>query len=185
IADGVAKAIPLIGVYISFLLFGGEFPGTDIIPRLYAIHIMIIPAAIIAMIGIHLVLLVLHKHTHYPWPGRTDRNVVGFPLFPVDTAKAGGFFFLVFGIITFISATTSINAIHVYEPYDPSPVPAGAQPDWYILFMEGALRLMPGWQEFTLFGYTQSLNILTPGMGVPAILLGFIALYPLLDTCIN
>src|SRR5699024_12752555 len=85
IADGVAKAIPLIGVYISFLLFGGEFPGTDIIPRLYAIHIMIIPAAIIAMIGIHLVLLVLHKHTHYPGPGRTARNGDGFPLFPVHT----------------------------------------------------------------------------------------------------
>src|SRR5699024_12032504 len=68
---------------------GDEFPGTDIIPRLYAIHIMIIPAAIIAMIGIHLVLLVLHKHTHYPGPGRTDRNVVGFPLFRSDERRVG------------------------------------------------------------------------------------------------
>ena len=185
IADGVAKSIPIIGVYISFLLFGGEFPGTDIIPRLYAIHIMIVPAAILALIGIHLVLLVLHKHAHYPGPGRTDRNVVGFPLFPVYTAKAGGFFFLVFGIITFISATTSINAIHVYGPYDPSPVSAGAQPDWYILFMEGALRLMPGWPEFTLFGYTLSLNILVPGLVIPGILFGFMALYPFIESWIT
>lgn len=185
IADGVAKSIPVIGTYISFLLFGGEFPGTNIIPRLFTIHILLVPGAILGLIAIHLVLLVLHKHTQYPGPGRTDRNVVGFPLFPVYTAKAGGFFFLVFGVLALISATTSINAIHVYGPYDPSPVSAGAQPDWYILFMEGALRLMPGFAEYTIFGYTISLNILIPGVVIPGILFGFMALYPFIEAWVT
>ena len=118
------KALPVVGTYLSMLLFGGEFPGTDIIPRLFTILILLVPAMILGLIGIHLVLLVLHKHTQYPGPGRTERNVVGFPVFPVYAAKAGGFFFLVFGIITLISATTSINAVWVYGPYDPSPVSA-------------------------------------------------------------
>ncbi len=83
VIDGLFKAIPVIGTYMSMLLFGGEFPGTQIIPpRLFTIHILLIPAMILGLIAIHLVMLVAHKHAHYPGPGRTDRNVVGFPLFP-------------------------------------------------------------------------------------------------------
>src|SRR5699024_3355313 len=111
IIDDLLKAMPIVGNYLSMLLFGGEFRGTDIIPRLFTSDILLAPALILGLIGIHLVLLVLHKHTQYPGPGRTERNVVGFPVFPVYAAKAGGFFFLVFGIITLISATTSINAV--------------------------------------------------------------------------
>lgn len=183
VIDGLMKAIPIIGTYLSMLLFGGEFPGTHIIPRLFTIHILLVPAAILGLIAIHLVMLVAHKHTHYPGPGRTDRNVVGFPLFPVYTAKAGGFFFLVFGIITLISATTAINAIWVYGPYDPSPVSAGSQPDWYMLWTDGGLRLMPGW-EFTVFGYVISLNMLIP-FAVYGGLLAFLALYPFLEAWVT
>lgn len=183
VTDGLVKSLPVVGTYLSFLLFGGEFPGTDIIPRLFTIHILLIPAAILGLIAIHLVLLVLHKHTQYPGPGRTDRNVVGFPLFPVYTAKAGGFFFLVFGIIALVSATTSINAIWVYGPYDPSPVSAGSQPDWYMLFPDGGLRLMPGW-ESTIFGYTFSWNMLIP-MAVYGLFLGSLALYPFIEAWVT
>ena len=90
VIDGLMKSIPIIGTYLSMLLFGGEFPGTDIIPRLFTVHILLVPAMILGLIAIHLVLLVLHKHTQYPGPGRTERNVVGFPVFPVYAAKAGG-----------------------------------------------------------------------------------------------
>jgi ubiquinol-cytochrome c reductase cytochrome b subunit len=183
VIDGLMKAIPVVGTYLSMLLFGGEFPGTDIIPRLFTIHILLVPALILGLIGIHLVLLVLHKHTQYPGPGRTERNVVGFPVFPVYAAKAGGFFFLVFGIITLISATTSINAVWVYGPYDPSPVSAGSQPDWYMLWTDGGLRLIPGW-EFTIFGYVISLNMLIP-MAVYGALLAVLALYPFLEAWVT
>jgi ubiquinol-cytochrome c reductase cytochrome b subunit len=183
VIDGLMKAIPIIGTYLSMLLFGGEFPGTDIIPRLFTIHILLVPAAILGLIAIHLVLVVVHKHTHYAGPGRTNRNVVGHPVLPVFGAKAGGFFFLVFGIITLISATTSINAMWVYGPYDPSPVSAGSQPDWYMLWTDGGLRLIPGW-EFTIFGYVISLNMLIP-FAVYGGLLGFLALYPFLEAWVT
>ncbi|MBK0329847.1 cytochrome bc complex cytochrome b subunit [Brachybacterium sp. MASK1Z-5] len=183
VVDGLMKGIPIVGTYISMLLFGGEFPGHDIIPRFFTIHILLVPAAILGLIAIHMVMLVLHKHTQYPGPGRTERNVVGFPVFPVYAAKAGGFFFLVFGIITLISATTAINSIWVYGPYDPSPVSAGSQPDWYMLWTDGGLRLIPGW-EFTIFGYTVSLNILLP-MVVYGGLLAFLALYPFIESWVT
>nr|WP_157085898.1 ubiquinol-cytochrome c reductase cytochrome b subunit [Devriesea agamarum] len=183
IADGLAKSIPLVGPYISFYMFGGEFPGHVIIPRLYTVHILLIPAIILGLIALHLVFVVLHKHTQYPGPGRTDRNVVGFPLFPIYTAKAGGFFFIVFGIIALISATTAINPIWNYGPYDPSPVSAGSQPDWYMLFTDGGLRLMPGW-EFTIFGYVISLNMLIP-LAFYGIMLAALALYPFIEAWVT
>ncbi|MDS2171740.1 ubiquinol-cytochrome c reductase cytochrome b subunit [Nesterenkonia sp. CL21] len=145
IIDGILKALPVVGTYISFFLFGGEFPGGEVIPRLYVLHIMVIPALILVLIAVHLFMVVTHKHTQYPGPGRTERNVVGYPIGPVYAAKAGGFFFIVFGILAVIAGTFQINALWNYGPYDPSPVQAGAQPDWYIGPFEGVLRLMPGW----------------------------------------
>ncbi|MGO1883881.1 MAG: cytochrome bc1 complex cytochrome b subunit [Citricoccus sp.] len=144
IIDGVVKAIPLIGTYISFFLFGGEFPGDDIVGRLYILHVLVVPALILLMIVMHLFMVVVHKHTQYPGPGRTENNVVGYPVGPVYAAKAGGFFFIVFGVVALLASMFTINAIWNYGPYDPSPVQAGTQPDWYIGFVDGALRLMPG-----------------------------------------
>lgn len=145
IIDGMLKAVPVVGTYISFFLFGGEFPGNEVIPRLYSLHIFIIPAMILVLIAVHLFMVVTHKHTQYPGPGRTERNVVGYPIGPVYAAKAGGFFFIVLGILALIAGTFQINALWNYGPYDPSPVQAGAQPDWYIGPFEGVLRLMPGY----------------------------------------
>jgi len=96
IIDGMIKGIPFIGTWISSFLFGGEFPGTSIVPRLYSLHIMLIPALILVFLAIHLVMLVVHKHTHYSGAGKKDTNIVGYPLMPVYVAKAGGFFFIVF-----------------------------------------------------------------------------------------
>lgn len=181
IADGVVKAIPIIGSYMSYFVFGGEFPGTDIIPRLFTLHILVVPGLILALIGLHLFLVVLHKHTQYPGSGRNDGNVVGFPLFPVYTAKAGGFSFIVFAVITAMAATMQINPVWNYGPYDPSPVSAGAQPDWYMLFLEGALRLMPGQTEVEIAGFTLSLNILVPGVVVPGLLFTVLGAWPFIE----
>ncbi|WP_291279020.1 cytochrome b N-terminal domain-containing protein [Galactobacter sp.] len=144
IIDGVIKSIPVIGTYISFFLFGGEFPGTAIISRLYMLHILLIPAIILLLIAIHLVMVVVHKHTQYPGPGRREDNVVGFPVGPVYAFKAGGFLFVVFGALALIAGFFQINPIWNYGPYDPSPVSAGTQPDWYVGWVDGILRLMPG-----------------------------------------
>ncbi|ROS30910.1 cytochrome bc complex cytochrome b subunit [Cellulomonas sp. PhB150] len=186
ITDGVIKAVPIIGSYASYFVFGGEFPGQDLIPRLFTVHVLLVPALILALIGLHLLFVVLHKHTQYPGSGRKDTNVVGFPLFPIYVAKAGGYFFTVFGVIALMAATMSINPVWNYGPYDPSPVSAGAQPDWYMLFLEGSLRLMPGGAEFVTWGgYTVSMNVIVPAMIVPGILFTLLAIYPFVEAAVT
>jgi len=184
IIDGMIKAVPVIGAYTSSLLFGGEFPGESIVARLYGLHILLIPALILVFIVIHLFMVVIHKHTHYSGPGRTDSNVVGYPLMPVYVAKAGGFFFIVFGMIMLISATFTINPVWNYGGYDPSPVSAGTQPDWYIGWADGALRLAPTGWEFVLGGYTWSWNILAP-IVVLVVFLALVAFYPFIEAWVT
>ena len=184
IIDGMIKGIPVVGAYGSSLLFGGEFPGETIVARLYGLHILLVPALILIFIVIHLFMVVIHKHTHYSGPGRTDANVVGYPLMPVYVAKAGGFFFIVFGVIMLISATFTINPVWNYGGYDPSPVSAGTQPDWYIGFLDGALRLAPSNLEVTAGGVTWSWNILLP-MIVGVGFLAVVAIYPFLEAWVT
>jgi ubiquinol-cytochrome c reductase cytochrome b subunit len=180
IIDGMLKAIPFIGPSISSGLFGGEFPGDEVVARLYSLHIMIIPALIIVLLAVHLMMVIIHKHTHYSGPGKTDENVVGFPLMPVYVAKAGGFFFLVFGVIMAISATFTINPIWNYGPYDPSPVSAGTQPDWYIGWLDGALRLAPSNLDLYLFGIVWPMGVLLP-LVISLLFLAVVAAYPFIE----
>jgi len=180
IAEGIMLSIPLVGTWLSFLVFGGEFPGNDFIPRLFTVHVLLVPGIILALITVHLMLVWYQKHTQFPGPGRTERNVVGFPLFPVYTAKAGGFFFIVFGVTALMSGLFQINPIWVYGPYVPDQVTAGSQPDWYIGWLEGGLRLMPNW-EIPFFGNTISLNILFPALILPGIIFTLMALYPWIE----
>jgi len=184
IIDGMVKGIPIVGTWISYLLFGGEFPGEAIVGRLYMLHIMLLPALVIAAIGVHMILLIVNKHTQFAGPGRTEGNVVGVPIMPVFAAKAGGFFFIVFGVIMLVAATVTINPIWNYGPYDPSPVSAGTQPDWYIGFADGMLRLIPPHLESVIFGYTFTWYIL-----IPIVVLGLfivaVAIYPFIEAWIT
>lgn len=184
IIDGMIKAVPLVGAWISYLLFGDEFPGTQIIQRLYILHIMLLPAITIALIGVHMLLLIVNKHTQFAAPGRTNDNVVGAPVMPTFAAKAGGFFFIVFGTIVLIASLFTINPIWNYGPYDPSPVSAGTQPDWYIGFADGALRLMPPNLDWVIFGYTLPMGVLIPTV-VLVLFLAAIAAYPFIEAWIT
>ncbi|MDP3207779.1 MAG: ubiquinol-cytochrome c reductase cytochrome b subunit, partial [Rhodoglobus sp.] len=185
IIDGMIKAVPVAGAWISYLLFGDEFPGTDIIPRLYVLHIMLLPAITIALIGIHLVLMIVNKHTQFAAPGRTNDNVVGSPILPGFAAKAGGFFFIVFGVIVLIASFFTINPIWNYGPYDPSPVSAGTQPDWYIGFADGALRLIPSNLDVVdPFGYTWAFGVLIPLVGL-LVFMAVVALYPFFEAWVT
>ena len=184
IIDGMIKGVPLVGAWISSLLFGGEFPGENIVARLYSLHILLIPAIILVFIVIHLFMVVIHKHTHYSGAGRRDDNVVGYPLMPVYVAKAGGFFFLVFGVLMLVAATVSINPVWNYGGYDPSPVSAGTQPDWYIGWADGALRLAPTGIETKIGDNTWSWNILIP-IVVLLLLLVLVAAYPFVEAWVT
>ena len=184
IIDGMVKGIPVVGTWISYLLFGSEFPGTDIVGRLYSLHILLLPAILVAALGVHLVLLVVNKHTQFAGPGRTEGNVIGVPIMPVFAAKAGGFFFIIFGVIMLTASFVTINPIWVYGPYDPSPISAGTQPDWYIGFADGALRLIPHGWEFMLGPYTVSMNILIPIL-VLLVFLALVAAYPFVEAWVT
>ena len=185
-AEGFMRSIPVAGSWVSYLAFDGAFPGEAMIPRLFALHVLLIPAALIGLFTAHILLVMVHKHTQYPGPGRTNENVVGYPLMPVYTAKAGGFFFMVFGVIALISALVTINPIWAYGPYDPSPVTAGSQPDWYMGFADGALRLLPGFLEFQLWGgYTLSLNVFLGAILLIPVMYGVAALYPFFESWVT
>ncbi len=180
IIRGILQAIPVVGTWATFLVFGGEFPGTDIIPRLYSAHILLIPGIILALVTVHLMMVWTQKHTQFPGPGRTNNNVVGYPLLPVYMAKAGGFFFIVFGIIALIGGLVTINPIWIFGPYTPDQVSAGSQPDWYIGWLDGAMRLMPNWEN-VIAGFTISWNVFIPSVVIPGILFTGLALYPFLE----
>jgi ubiquinol-cytochrome c reductase cytochrome b subunit len=184
IIDGMVKGLPVVGTWISFLLFGGEFPGTAIVGRLYTLHILLLPALVVALIAIHLVFVVVHKHTQYAGPGRTQGNVVGYPILPVYAAKAGGFFFIVFGVIALMASFFTINPVWMYGPYDPSPVSAGTQPDWYIGFADGALRLVPPGLEFVWLNRTWSFNIIIPVL-VLGLFIVLVAIYPFIEAWVT
>ena len=184
ITSAIIQAIPLVGTYASFFLFGGEFPGTDFIPRIFTLHILIIPGIFLAVITIHVMLVWYQKHTQFPGVGRTETNVVGHPILPVYMAKAGGFFFVVFGVTAFISAVASINPIWLYGPYTPGQISAGSQPDWYMGWLDGLVRMAPP-LETHAFGHTISWNILIPAVIVPGIIFTGMALYPFIESWIT
>jgi ubiquinol-cytochrome c reductase cytochrome b subunit len=184
-AEGFMQSVPVVGSYLAYFIFGGAFPGEAIIPRLYTTHVLLLPALIVGLFTAHIVLVAVHKHTQYPGPGKTNDNVVGYPMMPVYMAKAGGFFFIVFGITTLMAALVTINPIWLYGPYDPSPVTAGSQPDWYMGFADGALRLFPGFFEFHVFGFTLSLNVFIPSLVVMPLLYGIAGAYPFIESWVT
>ncbi|MBA2532865.1 MAG: cytochrome bc complex cytochrome b subunit [Nocardioidaceae bacterium] len=178
--DGLIRSIPVVGAYVEFFAFGGEFPGDSIIPRLFTVHVLLVPGLLVALITLHMLLLVYQKHTQWPGPGRTEANVVGYPMLPVYAAKAGGFFFVVFGVTALMGALVQINPIWRYGSYNPAEVTAGSQPDIYMGWVEGAVRIMPNW-ESEFFGLTWSWNVFIPSALLLPGLFGVLALYPFVE----
>ncbi|MGW7378267.1 cytochrome bc1 complex cytochrome b subunit [Streptomyces sp. NPDC054794] len=180
IAEGIMQSIPVVGTYVAMFAFGGQFPGHDFITRLYSLHILLLPGALIALVTVHLILVFHLKHTHWRGPGRTNRNAVGRPLFPQFTAGSLGLQFTVFGVLFLMSAVAQINPVWVYGPYRPDHVSTGSQPDWYVGFLEGALRLVPPW-ETNVAGHTIMWNVLLPAVVLPGLLFTVLYAYPFVE----
>jgi ubiquinol-cytochrome c reductase cytochrome b subunit len=180
IAQGVMLSLPVVGTYVSMLVFGSQFPGEDFISRLYGMHILLLPGALIALVTVHLILVFYLKHTQWRGPGRTDRNVVGKPLFPQFMASSMGLSCTVFGILALLGGLAQINPVWVYGPYRPDQASTGSQPDWYVGFLEGALRLVPPW-ETNVAGHTIMWNVLLPAVVLPALLFLVLYVYPFVE----
>jgi ubiquinol-cytochrome c reductase cytochrome b subunit len=179
IAYSVALSIPLVGTWVTSLFFGGEFPGPDIIQRLYVLHILLLPAAIAVLITAHLAILVRQKHTQFPGPGRREDNVVGSRFWPTYATKALGLFFLTSALLAFLAGVFQINPIWIFGPFDPSEVSVASQPDWYMGWLEGALRLMPAW-EVRAFGF-EIASPFWPGVLLPGLTFGILYAWPFLE----
>ncbi|HEY3209365.1 MAG TPA: cytochrome bc complex cytochrome b subunit [Actinomycetota bacterium] len=179
IAYSIALSIPAVGTWLAFLLFGGEFPAHDIISRLYFIHIFLVPAALAALISIHVALIWHQKHTQFPGPGRTETNVVGSRLWPSYAMKSVALFFAVGAVLGLLGGVAQINPIWLYGPFVPQAVSSPAQPDWYLGWLEGALRLFPNW-EIRAFGHTVA-NPFFPAILLPGITFLLLYLWPFLE----
>ncbi|WP_208028756.1 cytochrome bc1 complex cytochrome b subunit [Rhabdothermincola sediminis] len=179
IAYSVLLSVPFIGPWAASLLFGGGFPGEDIIPRLFAIHILIVPVIITGLLVLHLGLLVRHKHTHFPGKGARDDNVVGERLWPTYVFKAGGLFFLVGAVLAALGGLAQINPVWMWGPYQTQNVSSASQPDWYMGWLEGALRLMPNW-EWRGWGY-QIPNPFWAAVLLPGVTFTLLYLWPWIE----
>jgi ubiquinol-cytochrome c reductase cytochrome b subunit len=180
-AEGIVLSVPIIGTYLQVFLFGGQYPGTLLVPRLYVAHVLLVPGLIMALLGLHLTLVVYLKHTHWGGPpGRTNANVAGKPLFPQYLAKSAGLFLTVAGVLALAGALFQINPIWVFGPYRPDQVSTDAQPDWYIGFLEGALRTMPA-AETRLWGHTVAWDVFLPGVVTPIAMFVVLYAYPFVE----
>ncbi|HEX8005288.1 MAG TPA: cytochrome b, partial [Trebonia sp.] len=180
IAEGIILSIPIVGTYITFFFFGGQFPSMNFVPRLYILHVLLLPGLILVLVTVHLMIIWYQGHTQ--WAGRRQRhNVeVGVPFFPVFILKTTSLFIFVFAALALLGAVAQINPIWLFGPYDPVNVSSASQPDWYFGLLEGTLRLMPGVISRT-GGYTWAWNVFIPAVLVPALFFIFMAAYPFFE----
>ncbi|OQS14287.1 cytochrome b [Nocardia donostiensis] len=146
--SGITIGIPVIGTWLHWLIFNGDFPGDIIIPRLYVAHVLLLPGIMLALIAAHIAIVWYQKHTQFPGPGRTENNVVGARIVPVFAADQGAFFAFTLGFVAVMGGVMQINPIWNLGPYNPSQVSAGSQPDFYMMWTDGLARLMPPWELY-------------------------------------
>jgi ubiquinol-cytochrome c reductase cytochrome b subunit len=183
IAYSIFLSIPFVGTWLAFLVFGGEFPSHDILSRLFVLHVMIVPGLIIALLSLHLALIWHQKHTQFPSVGRTETNVVGSRLWPSYTMRSVGLLFAIAAVLGVLGGLAQINPVWLYGPFNASAVTSPAQPDWYLGWLEGALRIFPSW-EVRAFGHTIS-NPFFPGVLLPGITFMVLYAWPFLEAAVT
>lgn len=182
IMSAIIVGLPIIGTWMHWLIFGGDFPSELMLDRFYIAHVLIIPGIILGLIAAHLALVWYQKHTQFPGPGRAENNVVGVRILPLFGIKAAAFGLITAGVLALIAGLTTINAIWLLGPYNPAQVSAGSQPDIYMLWTDGLARVMPAW-ELYLGHYT------VPGAFWVAMLAGLMVVlliaYPFIEAKIT
>jgi ubiquinol-cytochrome c reductase cytochrome b subunit len=181
IAYSVALSIPLIGGQLGYLIWGGPYPGSSsFLPRLEIIHVLLIPAALAILITIHLAMIMRQHHSQFPGPGRRERNVVGTPMWPAYALRSIGLLLAVAAVLFLVGGLIQINPIWQWGPYHPYLSENGAQPDWYIGWLIGALRLMPNW-ELAIGNHTIIPNPFWGGAFFPMIVFAVMFAWPALE----
>lgn len=179
ITHGIIESIPVIGAWLASFVFGGPYPGEQIIGRLYIVHVFLLPAAITALVSVHLALIVRQTHTQFPGAGRREDTVVGLKVWPGYAARSVGLLLVVAALLTALGGLVQINPVWLWGPFDPFLTTTAAQPDWYVGWLEGALRLFPPWEP-TVFGVTIP-NPFFPAVVMPVVCFGLLFAYPWLE----
>ncbi len=180
IAYSILESIPWVGSYLAEFLFGGTYPGTIILERFYILHVLLLPLIIMGLIGAHLGLLVRQKHTQFRGHGRTEHNVIGSPMYPTFMAKTTGFMLMVTGGLALLGGFAQINPIWQFGPYQPPKISYAVQPDWYMGWLDGALRIMPSW-EWTGWGHTIPWEVFLPAVVFPGLVFNICLAWPALE----
>jgi ubiquinol-cytochrome c reductase cytochrome b subunit len=181
IAYAVGMSVPFIGADAMFLIWGGEFPGSSTFwPRLEIFHVLVVPGLIAVLIALHLAMIMRQHHTQFPGPGKTENRVVGTPLWPGYALRSIGLMMVTFAVLFLLGGLIQINPIWLWGHYEPALSTNGAQPDWYVGWLIGALRLMPP-LELHVFGYTVVPNPFWGGAFFPTVVFAVLYAWPLLD----
>jgi ubiquinol-cytochrome c reductase cytochrome b subunit len=179
IGDSLALSVPLVGPWLAGLAFGGAVPTPATLPRLYAWHIVLIPALLAALIAAHLALIWRQLHTNFPAPGRAETRIVGSHLWPGYALKSLGLLLAVFAAAAALGAWVQIDPVWVYGPCQPTGILTHAQPDWYLGWVEGAMRLAPAFNAH-LWGRLIP-EVFFPGVLFPALVFTLLFSVPFVE----
>jgi len=179
IAYSVAESIPILGTWLAFGYFGGDFPTAVMTQRLYITHVFLIPLLIIGVMSGHLGMVWRQHHTQFVGPQRTNENVVGSALIPAYAMKSVGLMIATFAVLAFMGGFFTINPIWLYGPFDPWTIASPAAPDWYVAWLDGFLRLGPSW-AIVLWGHTIP-PLFFSAVVPPAIVFGLLFAWPWIE----
>ncbi|HET7130360.1 MAG TPA: cytochrome b N-terminal domain-containing protein [Gaiellaceae bacterium] len=179
IGYSVAVSLPLIGGNLGLLLWGGPFPGSESFwPRMYIAHVLLIPLLLVTLLTVHLVLVASRHHTQFKETARTtETEIVGVPTFPGQAPRSLGLMFGTWATLFLLGGLVQINPVWLWGPYHVGDSTNGAQPDWYLGWLIGALRLMPGF-DVTIAGYTVVPNPFWGGALFPIVVLLVLLFWP-------
>jgi ubiquinol-cytochrome c reductase cytochrome b subunit len=181
IGYSTALSVPVVGAPFATLVWNGQFPGTgEFFGRMFITHVFILPAILAVLITIHLVMVARPHHTQWADPGHTERNIVGIPMWPGYALRSIGLFLAVGGVLVLMGGLIQVNPVWLWGPYHTYQATNGAQPDWYLGWLIGALRLMPAF-DVTIGGYTLIPNPFWGGVLFPLAVFGFLFAWPSIE----
>jgi ubiquinol-cytochrome c reductase cytochrome b subunit len=161
IGAAIMGRVPFIGTQLVDLLLGGPIIGSDTLGRFFALHVFVVPGAILALLSMHLRVVLGKGINEYPKPGvQVNRQTYdaeyqeiirkeGIPFVPHGVNKdvvANGILLLV---IVALAAFVGPKGPDI--PGDPTQVIAEAKPDYPFLWLLSAAALLPNGSEYALF----------------------------------
>jgi ubiquinol-cytochrome c reductase cytochrome b subunit len=148
---------------------------------MYIFHVFLIPILLAVLLTVHLALVALKHHTQFrSEPRQTERKLVGLPTYPGYAPRSLGLFAAVAGVLFLLGGLVQINPIWLWGPYETALGTNGAQPDWYLGWLIGALRLVPGF-DVTVGNATVIPNPFWGGILFPGVVFTVLAVWPFLE----